>query len=192
MIGDIVMIRHKKVLLRRLLRRITDSYWDHTAIVIFAKNPVKGYSSDIIAEAIQHRAVDAWRRGVEVHKLDKYLNDPDRYDIGVKRFVDIDDEIRDRVRAFTLMNVDAPYYRLPLADFALAAMSKSIRKFVLKRQRFTCSGLIQKAYWNAAPWERRHAFAFRDLGDSPIELQELVSPADIAKSDVCEWIWNRH
>ncbi|WKZ28735.1 MAG: hypothetical protein QY323_04340 [Patescibacteria group bacterium] len=192
MIGDIVMIRHKKSLVRKFLRKVTESYWDHTALIIFTKNPEKGYSSNIIAEAIQYQAFDAWRRGVEVHKMDRYLNDPDRYDVGVKRCMNVSNELRDHVRAFTLMNVDAPYYRLPLADLALASISRTIRKFVLKRQRFTCSGLIQKAYWNAAPWERRHMFAFRDLGDSPIELQELVSPADIAKSDACEWIWNRH
>lgn len=192
MIGDIIFVRHKKSLIRSFLRKVTDSYWDHTALVIFSRNPEKGYSSNIIAEAIQYHAIDAWQRGVEVHKMDRYLNEPDLYDVGVKRCMNIDDEIRDHVRAFTLMNVDAPYYRLPFADLAFASVSKWIRKFVLKRQRFTCSGLIQKAYWNAAPWERRHGFAFRDFGDSPIELQELVSPGDIARSDVCEWIWNRH
>lgn len=189
-IGDIVLVRHKRILLRKFLRKITDSYWDHSALVIFARNPNKGYLSNIIVEAIQHRAVDMWRRGTEVHKLDKYLGDPDRFDVGIKRFTGIDDEMRSRVRAFALMNVDAPYYRLPFLDFLFAALSKRVAAYVLRRQRFTCSSLIQKAYWNAADWGARHAFAFRDLGDSPIELQELVTPSDIAKSDVCDWIWN--
>ncbi len=189
-IGDIVLVRHRKIWVRAFLRKVTGSHWDHSALVIFAKNPEKGYLSNIIIEAIQYRAKDSVRRGTEVHKLDKYLNRPDLYDVGIKRFEGIDDEMRSRARSFALMNVDAPYYRLPFFDFLFAALSKRVAAYVLRRQRFNCSGLVQKAYWNAADWSERHKFAFRDLGDSPIELQELVTPADIAKSDVCAWIWN--
>ncbi len=191
-IADIVLIRHKHALLRSFLRKITYSYWDHAALVIFARNPAKGYASNIIAEAVQHGSFDSSRHGVEIHKLEQYLNHPEKYDIGVKRFAKIDDTLRDRVRAFMLMNVDAPYYRLPLADFFFATLSKWIRKEVLKRQRFSCSGLVQKAFYNASDWNRKEEFAFRELGDSPIELQELVTPADIGRSDTCDWIWNKH
>ena len=115
-IADVVLIRHKHNLLRFFLRKVTNSYWDHSAMVVFARNPSKGYASNIIAEAVQHGSFETRRRGVEIHKLEEYLNYPDRFDIGIKRFTDIDDTLRDRVRSFMLMNVDAPYYRLPLAD----------------------------------------------------------------------------
>lgn len=189
-VADILLVRHKRVLLRYFLRKATGSYWDHSAMVIFARNPVKGYASNVIAEAVQHGTWAWGRRGVELHKLEQYIERPDLYDVGVKRFIGIDEEMRDRVRSFMLMNVDAPYYRLPLADFFFAAVFKWVRKRVLKQQRFSCSGLVQKAFYNASDWNRRQDFAFRELGDSPIELQELVTPGDIALSDKCAWIWN--
>lgn len=191
-VADIVLIHHKKGLLRFFLRRITNSYWDHSALVIFAKHPERGYNSNIIAEAVQHGVLITKSGGVEVHKLEKYLNHPEGYDIGIKRFTEADEVLRDHARAFTLMSIDAPYYRLPFLDFFFAWISKTVRKQVLKRQRFSCSGLVQKAFYNAAEWDRREDFTFRELGDSPIELQELVTPADIAVSDACVWIWNRH
>lgn len=192
MIADIVLVRHKKGALRYFLRSVTESYWDHAAMIIFARNPAKGYASNIIAESVQHGSFDFERRGVEIHKFEQYLSHPELYDVGIKRFELADDEIRDRARAFMLMNVDAPYYRLPIADFFVAWLSKRVRREVLKRQRFSCSGLVQKAFYNAADWSKREEYAFREIGDSPIELQELVSPADIANSDACEWIWNKH
>lgn len=192
-IGDIVLIRHKKHFLRYLLRKVTNSYWDHVALIVFAKNPAKGYSSNILAEALQHGTFESYRRGIEIHKLEKYLLRPDLYDVGIKRFLGLDEEIRNRVRAFMLMNVDAPSYRLPVADFFFAWIFKSVRKNLLRRQRFSCSGLVQKAFYEAAGWDERYKFAFRELsGDSPIEIEELVTPGDIAVSDLCQWIWNAH
>jgi hypothetical protein len=192
-VGDIVLVRYKKSFFRWLIRKVTNSYWDHSALVVFAKNPAKGYASNIIAEAIQRRALEVAKRGIEIHKLEKYLLDPLRYDVGIKRFPGLDEETRNRVRAFMLMNVDAPSYRLPIADFFFALLSRSIRRNLLRRQRFSCSGLVQKAYYDAADWGQKHRFAFRELsGDSPIEIQELVTPGDIATSDLCQWIWNAH
>jgi len=191
-VADIVLVRHKKGIMRYFLRSITDSYWDHVAMIIFARNPAKGYVSNIIAESVQHGSFDFKRRGVEIHKFEQYLSRPDLYDVGIKRFERADEMTRDRVRAFMLMNVDTPYYRLPVADFFVAWLSKAVRREVLKRQRFSCSGLVQKAFYNASEWNEREDYAFRELGDSPIELQELVTPADVAASDKCAWIWNRH
>lgn len=191
-VGDIVLIRHRRSLLRSFVRSVTGGYWDHCGIVVFSKNPAKGYGSNIIAEAVQHGWLETYRRGIEIHKLEKYLFRPDLYDVGIKRFPDLSEELGNRVRAFVLMNVDAPSYRLPLADFFLAWLSRGVRRYVLRRQRFSASGLIQKAFYEAAEWNERHRFAFRELsGDSPIELQELVTPNDIAASDQCVWVWNR-
>lgn len=189
--ADIILIRHKKRFMRYFLRKVTKSYWDHSALVIFPKEPGKGYSSHIIVEAIQHGFITGLRRGTEVHKFEKYLNNPKKYDVGIKRVPNLDQETRERIRAYMLMNVDSPYYHLWLIKFFLAWLIYPYRKFVERRQRYSCSSLIQKAFYEAVDWEDKSAIMFREKGDSPIELQELISPADLAESDVMEWIWNK-
>lgn len=190
-VADIVLVHHKKGLARWLLRKVTKSYWDHTALIIFAKDKKRGYSNDIIIESIQHGMNSSFKRGVEVHRLDKYLNNPKKFDVGIKRITWLDDEMKHRVRAFMLMNVDTPYYPLFTTKFLLAWISKSYRKHLLRRQRYSCSGLVQKSFYEAAEWNDRSDVIFRGPGYTPIEIQEITSPADIAKSDACEWIWNK-
>lgn len=190
--ADIVLVRHKKNLTRSLLRKVTNSYWDHSTLIMFGKKPERGYNNNIIIEAIQYGISSSLRRGVEIHRLDKYLYDPEKYDIGIKRVTWLDDEMRDRVRAFMLMNVDSPYYPLYLSKFLLAALLPSYAKRVLRRQRYSCSGLVQKAFYEAADWETRSRLIFGNPSYTPIELQEITSPADIARSKQCTWVWNRH
>jgi len=190
--ADIVLIRHKKRLMRYFLRKVTNSYWDHSALIIFPKDIGKGYSSHVIVEAIQHGVVTGLRRGTEVHKFEKYLDDPDRYDIGIKRLPNLNQETRERIRSYMLMNVDSPYYHLWLIKFFFAWFIPPYRKFVQHRQRYSCSSLIQKAFYEAVDWKDKSSVMFREKGDSPIELQELISPADLAESDVIEWVWNKH
>ncbi len=191
--GDIVLVRHSTGgPMRYFLRRITNSYWDHSALVIFGKDPEKGYATNLIIEAIQHGIGKAYTSGVEIHRLEKYLDDPKRYDIGIKRFPFLDDDLRRRVRAFVLMNIDTPYYKLYTFKFLLAWLSPMFRKMMLNRQRFSCSGFIQKAFYEAVDWEERSKVIFRNIGYTPIQLQEITTPADIAKSDACKWIWNEH
>jgi hypothetical protein len=190
--ADIVLIRHKKVkgsflrtLLRITLRKITKSYWDHTALVLFPKNPQKGYFYNQIIEAVDPR-------GIEIHKLDKYLKNPEIYDIGVKRIPGLNMDTRKRIIAFMLMNVDAPYYRLKLRRFLLAIFSRKFSEKLLGRQRFCCSGFVQKAFYEAANWDQREKIIFKKEFLSPIELQETTTPADIARSDKAVWIYNEH
>lgn len=191
MLADIVLVHHKGNMTRFLLRKITKSYWDHSALIIYPKAPELGYSHNIIEESIQFGIKNAMRRGVEMHRLEKYLLNPDKYDVGIKRCQALNEEMRNRVRSFMLMNVDTPYYRLPFLDFLFAWTSKNIRAYVLARQRFSCSGLIQKAFYEASDWNNRAHLIFKKWGGTPIELQELTTPADIAKSENCEWIWNK-
>ncbi|MDQ7814745.1 MAG: YiiX/YebB-like N1pC/P60 family cysteine hydrolase [Patescibacteria group bacterium] len=190
-IGDIILVRHKRGgPMRFFLRRITDSYWDHTALVIFAKSFEKGYAANIIVEAIQHGLVSSFRQGVQIHRLEKYLSNPDKYDVGIKRFGLLNEELRNRVRAFVLMNIDTPYYPLYTFKFFLAWLSKSYCKLLLNRQRFSCSGFIQKAFYEAVDWDDRSKVIFRNVGYTPIQLQDITNPADVAASASCEWIWN--
>lgn len=189
-LADIILVRHKFGVMRGLLRRVTGSYWDHAALVIFSRNTEKGYAADIIIEAIQHGMMTSLKRGFEIHRLEKYLNEPDKYDVGIKRFSWLTEEMGNRVRAFVLMNVDAPYYPQSTIKFFFAWISKSYRVLFLRRQRFTCSGMVQKAFYEAADWEDRTNVIFRNVGYTPIQLQDITTPADIAQSEACDWIWN--
>ncbi|MBI5654522.1 hypothetical protein HZC53_02645 [Candidatus Uhrbacteria bacterium] len=192
-IGDIILIRHRQGgLMRWLLRQVTKSYWDHVALVIFPKNAVKGYGADIIIEAIQYGFTTSLRRGIEIHRLEKYLDDPEKFDVGIKRIPWLDEKMQNRIRAFVLMNVDTPYYPLSTTKFFFAWLSKHYRSLLMRRQRYTCSGLIQKAFYEAADWEERSKIIFRNIGYTPIQLQDITSPADIAQSTTGDWIWNKH
>lgn len=191
-LADIVLVRHKHGLMRRLLRRVTRSYWDHAALVIFSRNPENGYAADIIIEAIQHGVMTSLKRGFEIHRLEKYLNEPDNYDVGIKRFEWLPVEVQNRVRSFVLMNVDTPYYPQSTTKFFLAWISRSYRRLLLRRQRFSCSGMVQKAFYEAADWKERSKIIFRNVGYTPIQLQDITTPADIAQSAACTWVWNPH
>lgn len=189
--GDIVFVRHKKSFFRKYLRKVTDSYWDHTTMVLFPRDVEKKRYFSVIVESI-HKGVSGTvrARGVTLHKLDKYLHDPDKYDIGIKRVPDLSDQERKYVQLFMLMNVDAPYW--PWKPFAIwwASFSKKRTEKILKKQRFSCSSLIQKAYYDAMLWSKKPHVIFKDGVWSPIELQELTSPGDIARSKNTVWIYN--
>lgn len=191
--GDIIVIRHKKGgLARALLRRLTNSYWDHTALVIFTRSSMHGYASDIIVESIQESWSKSIHHGAEIHRLEKYLLEPDKYDIGIKRFTWLKKPQRRRVRAFVLTNIDTPYYPLVSLKLALGLVSNAFRGWILERQRFSCSGLVQKAFYEAVDWKDRSRVIFRNVGYTPIQLQDITSPGDIAKSVKCKWIYNAH
>jgi len=191
-VADIIVVRHKKGVMRRLLRKVTDSYWDHAALIIYPYDSDKGYSNNILIESIQYGINSSLRRGVEIHRLEKYLNHPDKYDIGIKRISWLSHNIKSRVRSYTLMNIDTPYYPLATSKFLLAVCCETYRKNLLRRQRYSCSGLVQKSFYEAVDWKDRPDVVFKGPGYTPIEIQETTSPADIAGSDACEWIWNKH
>jgi hypothetical protein len=183
--SDLIFIRNKKSLLRYFLRKVTKSYWDHVALVLFPKNKAKGYFYNLIIEAVDPS-------GIEIHKLNKYLNNPDKYDVGIKRVPNIQESTRQRIMAYMLMNVDAPYYRFKFWKFFFASFSKEYNEEFLGRQRYSCSGFVQKAFYEAAGWEERESFIFREDFLSPMELQEITTPGDIAKSHKSDWIYNKH
>jgi hypothetical protein len=182
--ADIVLVHTKHGLLRYLIRKVTNSYWDHAALILFTKNIERGRFYDQIIEAVEPK-------GIEVHKLEKYLKNPNKYDIGIKRIPNLDKKIKKRVIAFMLMNVDAPYYRLSRSRFFIAAFSKKFSEWFLGRQRYSCTGLVQKSFYEAVEWGRKEKFIFKTGFLSPIELQEITTPADIANSKNTFWIYNK-
>lgn len=183
--ADLVFIHTKKGWLRKLLRKVTASYWDHVVLVLFPQNKARGNYYNLIIEAVDPR-------GIEIHKLDKYLRDPDKYEIGIKRVPGLSLETRQRILSFMLMNVDAPYYKLSFSKFLFAAYSEDYSREFLGRQRYSCSGFVQKAFYEASTWQQRDKFIFREDFLSPMELQEITTPGDIAGSEKSEWIYNEH
>ncbi|MBU0731806.1 hypothetical protein KKC88_02900 [Patescibacteria group bacterium] len=182
--GDLVLVQKKGSLIKYLVRRVTGGYWDHAALVLLPKNPKKGYFHNIVIESVPG--------GVEVHKLSKYLENPKKFDIGIKRFPNLSEEMKTRVKASMLMNIDAPHQRLKVSKFGFALASKSYSGKMLSRQRFSTSGLIQKAFYEAASWEGREGIIFRDKFASPLELEDSTTPQDIAICTKCKWIYNKH
>jgi hypothetical protein len=189
--ADIILVRHKKHFARRLLRRILGSYWDHAAMVIYPKDPARNLDHTVFMESIRIKSFAYWHpRGATMHLIHRYLNRPDLYDIGIKRVPHLTEVERRRVVTYMLMNVDAPYWPWETPMVPLAALFSVFRRGYLEKQRFGCSGMIQKSFYDSVPWERKRTVVFREGLWSPIELQELVSPADIARSPNAEWIYN--
>lgn len=190
--ADIIVIRHKKDLFRIFLRIVTESYWDHTAMILYPSDQATFREHSVFIEAIRRWALSPSSRGVKLHRVQRYLEHPDLYEIGIKRVPNLNDTLRERVVLFMLMNVDAPYWPWKRFRIILAAIFKPLRRNVLAIQRFSCSSLIQKAFYDAVDWQEKNHVVFKTAVWSPIELQELTSPADIAKSNNCEWLYNKH
>lgn len=191
--GDIVLIRKKHGGLgRAIFRRITNSYWDHIAMVIFGKNLERGYSTNIIIESIQGSSDRPFYFGAEIHALEKYLNDPKEFDIGIKRVTWLTRPQRHQIRSYALMNIDTPYYPLKTWRLVRAYIFFMTKKKVLTRQRYSCSALVQKAYYEALDPKDRTKVLFGNRAFTPMQLLDITSPADFAKSPLSEWIYNEH
>lgn len=190
--GDIILIRHRKSkFFRRILRIVTNSYWDHAVMVLYRKDPEKGYSSNVIFESRNSKG-RLYYYGAELHRLDKYLSDPSAYDIGVKRVTWLTKAMRHRIRSFALANVDTPYYPFWSWKLFIALFSDRMKERILATHRYTCSALIQKAYYEALDIEHRQKVLFRSATYMPIQTLDLTSPADLATSMASEWLYNRN
>ena len=181
-IGDIILVHTKHDISRTLLRDVTGSFWDHSAIIIF---PEKEYfKTNLFIENIA--------TGTSIHRLEKYLNARDSYVVGIKRFNWFTDEIRERIQAFALLNIDAPYYNWSGFNFFLAKLFSFYKDYLLKRQRYSCTQLVQTSIYEAVDWKDKERVAFKENPASPFELLELTTPGEIAQSEKCEWIYNKH
>ncbi|OGH90153.1 MAG: hypothetical protein A2469_03975 [Candidatus Magasanikbacteria bacterium RIFOXYC2_FULL_40_16] len=182
--ADIVLIRTKHNFLRHCLRKATKSYWDHVALILFPKNLEKGHFYDLIVESLNPR-------GVEIHKLEKYLTNPKKYDVGIKRIKNLNEKEKKETIEFMLMNIDAPYYKLSRIRFFFASLNEDLGRWLLRKQRYSCTGLVQKSFYEAASAEEKAKFTFRNDYSSPFELQESTTPADIANSENTVWLYNK-
>jgi hypothetical protein len=191
--GDIVFVRHKRGLMRVFLRRIIGSYWDHTALVLFPRDLQQQRTKTIIVESKKAMPISVVpTRGVAIHQLEKYIQEPDEFDVGIARVKGLTDAQRHRVVTFMLMNVDAPYWPWTHWLVPVAAYSRLAKNIFLRQQRFSCSGIIQKAFYDAVDWDEKEKVIFKRGVWSPVELQELTNPADLATSPLLAWVFNPH
>lgn len=181
-VADIVFIRHKKNWKRRLLRKVTNSYWDHTAMVLFDRDNDRGYPENLI--------IESYYGGVRVHKIRRYMDNAKKYDIGIKRVPWLTDELKDRIRAFMLLNVDAPYYPYSFWKLLFSRISEPFSRYLLGRQRYSCSGFVQKSYYEGVDWLDRYKVVFTKEYISPLQFQDTISPGEIARSKKSNWIYN--
>ncbi len=189
--ADIVLIRHKKNVFRFFLRKITNSYWDHTSLVMYPQKRSEGVCSTIIIESVRRGFIHQFiKRGVSLHKLEKYINRPDKFEIGIKRVPRLNTAKRKRVVQYMLMNIDAPYWSWRYFYAGLVYFIKPLREKYLATQRFSCSGLIQTAFFDIADWKEKDKVIFKPHVWSPVELQTLTTPADIAYSANTTWVYN--
>lgn len=186
--ADVVLIRHRKNLFRYCLRKFLGADWDHAALVVFPRQEDGSVEHTIIAEAINERLSRTERDTVTLHRLDKYLSHPERYDVGVRRVVTLNDEERFRVVYYMIANVDAPYWGWNKPMVVIALFSNRVRRWLLGRQRFSCSSLIQKAFYDAVSRNDRKKIVFKQDTVTPLILQELTSPGDLARTERMEWI----
>ena len=181
-IGDIILVHTKHDISRALLRDVTDSFWDHAAMIIF---PEKEYfRANLIIENIS--------TGTCIHRLNKYFDDKEHCVVGIKRFNWLSDEIRERIQAFALLNIDAPYYHWSGLKFFIAKIFPFYREYLLKHQRYSCTQLVQASFYEAVDWKDKERVVFKENPASPFEIMELTTPGEISQSEKCEWLYNKH
>jgi hypothetical protein len=191
-VGDIVLIRHRRGVMRHFLRILTDSPWDHCGLVIYPPPPGGTANDAVIFESIQYGLMSKYRQGAAIHRLERYLERPDDFHVGIKRIPWLTPTLQERIRTFLLMNIDTPYFPVSTLLVILGAMFPRYGRWLLSRLRFSCSGVVQKALYEAVDWEDRPRVLFGGSGYTPIEAQDVTSPADIARSPLADWAYRPH
>ena len=182
--GDIILVRTRFFWLSILIRWVTKSYWNHSALVLTTFEELPGYHAVLVAEA----ALD----GIEIHRIQKFL-DNSRFDIGVKRVPKLTAPERAHLTGYILSQVDSPYSLRRLAVSAYALLTGDFKHAInfINIRTFLCSSFIQKAFYFALPSDRHSRVIFLPADDAARSV-EFLSPADIAASPNAEWIFNKH
>lgn len=192
--GDIVLFRNEKSYLFRKVRELTNSHWNHAGLVFDVVR--LGTKTDTLV-------IEAGPHGIEVHRLRRYLDQPERYEVGLKRMPLLTPEYRGRFMGFFLDVLDTPYdftrlfgylfRRVVTASFGVKAHD-FIANRLMNVDNFVCSSFIQRAYYLAVPPNQRDKTLFRDDQENLnfVYRMEYITPADIAKSKNTEWLYNPH
>ncbi len=192
-VADIILVHGTSRLFKTIQQR-SSSYWNHVAVVLQPPIPTLGIRGAFIIGAIDS--------GIEVHRLRKYSEEMDRFDIGVKRFPGLTDEMRKHIISYMLNKIDAPYdYTRLLGYIFEGALKACLPKKLFKKVRrliitshpnsFICSSFIQHAFFESVSGKMQPQTFVRERLHSLVEMEE-VTPADFARSPNYEWIFNPH
>ena len=193
-VADILLVHSRKGGLVKSIRKASRSYWNHNALV-FQVIPQPGALPEVlIVEALDH--------GIEIHRLQKYLRDPDDHVLGIKRVPDLTPEERARILSFFLEMIDTPYdftrlLGLFLHRLVLRIAGVKVHDYIGQRlidvDNFVCSTFAQRAFYMGVAPNKRDRVIFRGShGSNFLYQMEFISPGDIARSDNAEWIYNPH
>ena len=126
-LADIILVHGKGRIFRAIQER-GDSYWNHTALVLQPPRPELGIRGAVIIGAIDG--------GIEVHRLRKYSERRDKFDIGVKRLPGLTDEMKKKVLSYLLNKLDAPYDYTRLFGYLFeGALRKALPEKTFKKVR---------------------------------------------------------
>lgn len=185
-VADVVLIHTERAFVSRIIRRRTKSYWNHSALIFTDGDRLP--SGPLIVEAATY--------GIEIHQLKKYLNRPDKYDIGVMRFEGLTDEKRkELVHSFILEHIDTPY------DFSRVALlffekfihplsQKLYQRLAIRfthKKLFVCSTFIHSAFDYIVGKDAHHSDNL--LKES--HMHHYATPADLVHGGRFMWIYNK-
>lgn len=179
--ADVVLTRRSGDAASYLIRWATSSIFSHSALVFANPQFDQGYSSTFV--------IEAGTSGVDLTKLDDYVNDKTTY-VAVKRLKRpwFDDIKRSRVRGLMLDKIKASYNYWAIGRIArniwfgvqqkMQGKEKTIEAYRNRAwtppQEFICSGLVQLGYIEAA-------LSFIQLGDiPPVALTDVIFHKDAA------------
>lgn len=191
--ADIILVHGKNRIFKTIQER-GNSYWNHLAVVLQAPQPALGIRGAFIIGAIDS--------GIEVHRLRKYSEEMDRFDIGVKRLPGLTDEMRQQILSYMLNKIDAPYDYTRLFGYIFEGvlmaclpkkLFKKVRRAIITSQpnSFVCSTFIQHAFFESVPRKMQAKTFAREHLRSLMEIEE-ITPADFARSENYEWVFNPH
>ena len=190
-VADIILAREKKFF-SRMIRKATNSYWSHVMIV-FSVDNTSSFKNILV--------ISAESRGIEIHRLQKFSRKlDDDYDLGVKRFPGLTPEDKQKILSYMLNNVDTPYDYLRLVGFLLNYIlhffrlkkrRAHLKTYLINKNTFICTSFIQKAFFAAVTEKKKNSVLFSPEKDARMSLEE-ITPADIARSENFEWIYNPH
>lgn len=197
-----------------LIRKLTDSYWNHVGLIYVVRQQDAGYDNTFV--------IESEARGIDIHNVSKYLKRPG-HDIGIKRLEaswyagrpeDKGSELwfKRQVRGFALDEIDAIYdwRKLLRTGLGIVGLGKAERgrynvggrphrlTRVLK-DGFICSGFVQYAYYQAAKQlgdeKKLDSVWFNPnlrtepspKGDELVDILLGTTPEDLARTPKLTW-----
>lgn len=184
--ADILLVRNRERynVVARGIQKMTDSYWNHAALVFTIKQKENPLFHDTLI-------IEALGRGMELHKIDRYTKRPDKYDLGVKRITGLSVEDQRKIRAYVMQNVDVPYDYPRLVGFFFGLLTGRYNDYLVNNDSFICSSFIQSAFYHAID-SKEKKILFREVKEISDTTLGYTSPGDLAKSGESEWVYNRH